>query len=188
MALAQAKVPIIVTVSIICFALGAAGGVLAMMGFGYALKKPQGPPPGPPGGSGMPPGGMPFGKMPFGKMPFGKMPFEEPDPKNMLARLIVKLDQLSQKPLKIDLSVDQQKKVLEQLKGLAGEEQKLSAEDAKNRLTSLLEILNDYKETLAASGFGPPDRPTESDPLADEDTQKHLQSLQKRLAGGKTNP
>ena len=188
MALAQAKVPVIVTASIICFALGAAGGVFAMMSFGYAWKKPQGPPPGPPGGGGMPQGGMPFGKMPFGKMPFGKMPSEETDPKNMLAKLIVKLDQLSQKPLKIDLNAEQQKKVLEQLKGLVGEKQELSTEEATNRITSLLEILKDHKETLAASGFGPPDRQVDSDPLMDESTQKHLQSLQKRFAAGKTNP
>jgi len=179
MALSQAKVPVIITASIVCLAIGAAGGVFTMMAFGYVWKKPEGPPPGPPGG--MPPGGMPFGKMPFGKMPAANT-----DPKQMLATLIVKLDQLSQKPLKIDLNQDQKKKLLEQLKGLNGEKE-LSSDDAQKRVTSLLEIVKDHLETLKASGFGPPDQPAQDseNPLMEENTQKHLQSLEKSLAKGK---
>ena len=85
--------------------------------------------------------------------------------------------------MKIDLSKDQQKKVLEQLQGL-GEDKELSAEHAKKRVTSLLEILKEHKETLEASGFGPPGQ-QHSVELTDEATQKHLQSLQKTLGKGK---
>ena len=182
MGLSQAKVPVIITTAAVCLLFGAAGGVFTMMGFGYVWKKP---PPGPPGGpGGMPPGGMPPGGMPPGGMPpFGKMPFKEPDPKRMLATLIVKLDQLSLKPLKIDLSKEQQKKVLDQLQGL-GEDKELSADEAKKRMASILVILKDHVETLEASGFGPPGQQAPPE-LTDEATQKHLQSLQKTLSKGK---
>jgi hypothetical protein len=181
MGLSQAKVPVIITTAIVCLLVGAAGGVFTMMGVGYVWKKPPPDAAGGPPGSGMPPGGMPFGKMPPGGMPFGK--FKEPDPKRMLATLIVKLDQLSLKPLKIDLSKDQQKKVLDQLQGL-GEDKELSADEAKKRMASILVILKDHVETLEASGFGPPSQQAPPE-LTDEATQKHLQSLQKTLSKGK---
>jgi len=190
MGLSQAKVPVIITTAAVCLLVGAAGGVFTMMGFGYVWKKPPPGPPGGPGGmppggmppGGMPPGGMPPGGMPPGGIPFGKM-FKEPDAKRMLATLIVKLDQLSLKPLKIDLSKEQQKKVLDQLQGL-GEDKELSADEAKKRMASILVILKDHVETLEASGFGPPGQQAPPE-LTDEATQKHLQSLQKTLSKGK---
>src|SRR5438046_2506304 len=122
MQLTRMKVPVIVASSIICFAAGAAAGLLTMMSFGFSLKEPEkddtprpmmGGPGGPMGGA--PPGGRP------------------PTAKSQLASLVTKLDQLTRKPLTVSLNEEQRKKLREQLRGL-DESEDLAEEDAKKRL------------------------------------------------------
>jgi hypothetical protein len=113
-----------------------------------------------------------------------------PQPKSQLARLVAKIDQLTQKPLQLNLTTEQKAKLREQLQGL-GDKDELSDEEAKKRLDAILEIVKKDKDTLEAAGYnwpgergggrggsGPPPAPNfKEGPDAD-----HLKSLQNQLA------
>jgi len=166
--------------------------------FGYKLKRPEASqaPPDAKGGPGAMmgkggPGGMMGGKggpggmmaMMMGKGKGGG------GPKSQLENLIVKLDVLTQKPLKIELSKEQTNKVAAEVSELAKAD--LTDEDAKTHLDSLLETLKDQKETLIAAGFRWPSAQKgggQKGPMGmgggggpPVDLPKHLKSLEQRL-------
>jgi len=184
------KVPAIVAVGIICLAVGVALGMFGMTFFGYQVAQPTAASSPQPAGGG-PSGGMPgMPGMPGGGPPGmgGMGGMKGPSPKNQLASLVTKLDLLSQKPLAVNLTGDQKKRVREQLQGLDAKED-LSDEDAKKRLDTLLDVLKDQKETLESAGYRwpgqggfqrPPDAPN---PFKLEKNSKPLKSLQDRLGG-----
>jgi hypothetical protein len=191
MSIGRTKVPVVVAAGIICFVLGVGGGVLGMLLFGYSLDKPE------PEGSGPPPQGMggPGGRPMMGRGgPAGmrgmrgmRGMFGGPNPKNQLASLVVKLDQLTQKPLAIRLNEEQRSKLEEQLKGL-DEKKELTEKEAQKRLDAVLEIVKGQKATLEAAGYRWPGqgrafRPPMPvpNPFKDKDNGKHLKALQERL-------
>ncbi len=188
MSLAKAKIPVLVSACLLSLAIGVAGGVFGMTYFGYALKGPR--PEGTPL-QGMPPGGM-MGMQGGGMMGMkggGMMGMKGGgmnNPKTQLASLVVKIDRLSQKPLKMELTEEQKKKVLDAFQGLA-DKKELSNEEAGQRLKTILEILKDHKEVLQAVGVRMPDQvdaPPGPNPFLNEETQKHLQSLKKIFGVG----
>jgi hypothetical protein len=129
-------------------------------------------------------GGIPGGMMPPGGA--GRLNAN----RNQLEALVAKLDTLTAKPLKIELTDEQRAKVREHLKGL-GDVDRLSDDAAKEHLDALLEILKGQKETLEAVGFrwpsengGPPipGNPPPN-PFKAGDSAKHLQALEQRLNG-----
>jgi hypothetical protein len=205
------KVPVLVVCSIICLGLGAVAGVAGIMIFGpklagvhmtVAIDRPgaqsgepgKGGPPmgkgmpggkGMAGGKGMPGGGKGGGKgMPdMAKMMMGMMKGKGGplNPKTQLDTLIVKLDLLTQKPLKIDLSKEVAKKVAAALVEVSKGD--TSEDDAKKHLDILLEALKDYKDTLTAAGFRWPSAENGADQpgASPADMPKHLKSLEERL-------
>jgi hypothetical protein len=209
MSVASARVPVVVACSLIFLLVGVGAGMGVMEYYGDRIKAwyggrgkeeppstqpgggPTGPPPGmargpagPRGGRGGPGGGG-------GPPPGGG----GPPAKAQLATLVTKIDQLTDKPLELHLSAEQRKKIQEAIKGL-GEQQELSNDEAQKKLDALLELLKDQKDTLEAAGFrwpggqrgGPPRRPTDMpNPFTDEQSKKHLESLEKRLATGKAS-
>src|SRR5262249_14619367 len=127
MSLAQAKVPTVLAVGIVCLAAGAAAGVGGVYGFGYRIKDTPAPK-GEGGGAGGP-GGMMGGPGAMRGGPGGMMGGpggpggpggggRGPNSKNQLVTLVAKLDQLTQKPLVVKLNEAQQKVLREQLQGL----------------------------------------------------------------------
>ena len=212
----NAKVPIIVVSSLLCLALGAAGGVGAMVLFGYywapqpqaAANPPDGVTPGkmmmggqggPPGGmmmgakGGGPPGGMAGGK---GGGPPGGMfgGAGGPSPKTQLVSLVTKLDLLTQKPPTLHLDGKKQDQLREQLQGL-DEMEELADADAKKRVEAILEIVESEKATLQAVGFNWPGAgggfkgkgKDVPNPFKEEPNSKALTSLQKKLEKSKSN-
>jgi hypothetical protein len=189
----SAKVPVAIACSLIAFALGALAGVTAMSSLGYKWERQiegaEGPPPlMPPGaGSGIPGGGG-GGRGPGGGGGGGGG--RPPMSKVQLTALVSKLDQLMQKPLHIELTADQKKKVQDQLHGLS-EKDEISDEEAKKRLDALLEVLKDKKETMEAAGyrwpaaggpgggggFGGGGGQMPANPFKEGDGNKHLKSL-----------
>ena len=197
MSVGRMQVPVAVAAGIICFVNGAGGGVLAMLLFGYSLDKPQaedsarGPQAmGGPMGQGMMRrgGGGPRGMGGMPRMPGGQGMFGRPNPKNQLALLVVKLDQLVEKPLTLHLSPEQCTKLQDQLKGL-DEKKDLTNKEAQKRLNALLKIVKEQKATLEAAGYrwpgegpgGQPPAPAPN-PFKEKANGKHLQDLQERLA------
>lgn len=203
---AEAKVPTVISVAVICLALGAGAAVATMNLMGYHLDKlpaaepaaatptppmgmggaPGGGPPGggPPGGMGMTPPGAP-GKAGAPKGGMGR----GPNPKLQLASLVAKLDLVTGNAPTIQLTDEQRKKVQEQLRGLDAAED-LSADDAQKRLDTLLEILKDHRQTLELVGYRWPSQggpssfsvpPELPNPFKDEKNAKPLKSLQSRL-------
>jgi hypothetical protein len=201
------RVPAIIAASVICFALGVGAGILTMQilaTYGITLGEQktevvqgssQGTPLGPPGGGApggapmmgppMGPGGGPGGGPPGGGPGGGR----GPSAKTQLASLIAKLDQLSQKPLAVNLTDEQRKKVSEQLAGL-GDKDELSEDDAKKRLDALEDIVTkDQKEALDAyrlpgqQGGGRPGAAADApkNPFKEEANGKHLKSLQEQV-------
>jgi hypothetical protein len=174
----EAKVPTIVSVGVICLALGAGVAVATMHFLGYQKPTPQGaaatgggaptaapgmPGAGAPGGMmagppGGPPSGMPGmgsggpGASAKGGMGAGKGGGRGPNPKNQLAALVAKLDLVTGKPLAVQLNDEQKKKVHQQLQGLDAADE-LNEEDAKKRLDALLDILKEHRETLEMAGY-----------------------------------
>jgi hypothetical protein len=116
-----------------------------------------------------------------------------PNPKNQLATLVAKLDQLSGKPLSVSLDGEKGKKIREQLAGLEGQNE-LTDEDAKKRLDAILEIVEGDRETLESAGYRWPGegggfRPPMGipNPFVIEENGKHLKTLQAKL-GKPTTP
>jgi hypothetical protein len=154
------RIPGIVAGSLGGLALGAGVGIIGMAAFGYQVRKPEASSEDPranPQVQGNR-GGMPGGMMPGGGRP-GGMPGgmfgRGPNSKQDLARLVRKLDVLTAQSLKVNLSPDEKKKVLEQLSGLDKVEE-LKDDDAKTRLDALLKILAPQRETLVAAGYNWP--------------------------------
>jgi hypothetical protein len=143
------RVPGIVVGIVGGLAVGIAAGALGMARYGEFKKETPpndpsemaGAPGGPPGGM-MPPGGPP--RMP-GMMPPGGG--GQPDHKARLDTLVGKVRILALKPPTLTLTVDQKKKVLEQLDGLE-KLNELSQEEAEERLDTLQKILAGQQETL----------------------------------------
>jgi hypothetical protein len=199
-------VPALVASSIICLALGAAGGVAAMGVFGYHWEpKPKDTSGEPEGGaaammakmggpamgrSGGPPG-MGGGRG-MGGGPPGMGGFGQPDPRGQLATLVAKLDVLTRKPLTVQLTEEQKTKVREQLRGLQDADS-LSEEDAKKRLDALLDVVKDQRDTLEDAGYRWPGgggggfRPPANapNPFKEGKTGEHLKSLEDRLGKAK---
>jgi hypothetical protein len=201
MSVAGAKVPAIISVGIICFALGVGAGGMGMMYFGYkvtAEPPPTGGAPQSPRAQGGGPTMMPPG---FGGG-FGRQ-----SPKMQLATLVNTLDRLTEKPLQVNLTSEERTKVLEQLKGLDAEKE-LSDEEAGKRLTEILGTIRDHQSTMESAGYrwpgsrpggggggggaggaggGRGGRPPEppANPFAEGDTSKHYKALQDRLAKAK---
>lgn len=108
-----------------------------------------------------------------------------PSPKAQLATLVTKLDQLTHKPLAIQLTPQQKKALGEQLKGLA-EAENLSDEDAQKRLDGIQKVVENDEDTLRAAGYSRPgagrgglQAPAESsNPFKEGENNKHLKSLQ----------
>lgn len=142
--------------------------------------RPSAPSPGGPGGA----GGM-AGMMGGGP---GGMGGRGPNPKVQLASLVVKLDQLTGKPLVIEFDDDRRAKVLEQVEGLT-EPEELSDEEAQKRLDALLAIVEEHRPTLEAAGYRwpgagggfsmPQDTPN---PFREDSNAEHLRSLREDLA------
>jgi hypothetical protein len=210
------KVPLIIVCSVVSLGVGAAGGVGALLAMGYQRPAPpdasaqnaanaQQPGTGGPGGGRGPGGGM-MGGAPGGGMMGGGAPGGGgrpgggrggPSPKAQLASLVTKLDQLSSKPLTIQLDADQKKKVQEQLKGLEDEDE-MKDEDAKTRLDALLDLVKDQRDTLEAAGYrwpgegggfggggfggGPGGGNPNANPFKDAKNHEHLTSLQAQVA------
>jgi hypothetical protein len=173
------NVPIPIVVGIICLGLGIAGGLIlaefvrdrphsvpGVAGIGEEGGKGEGSASAAPGGKGGGKGGG--GKAGGGKGGGGKGGDGKagggggggggPNPKFQLAQLVSKLDTLTAKPLTIQLTPEQKKKVQEQLAGLDARE-KLSSDDAKAKLEALIDSLKDHKATLVAAGYFWPGEP-----------------------------
>lgn len=155
-----------------------------------ALKNPTGPPMpgGGGGGGGQRAGGTP--KVAGGAGGGGGMG-RAPSPKNQLATLVTKLDQLTNKSLVLELTAEQKTKVRELLRGL-GEMKDLSADEAKSRLDAILEVVKAQRETLEAAGYRWPGAgggfaiaQEVPNPFAQGKTRDHLDLLQGSL--GKEN-
>jgi hypothetical protein len=195
------RVPAIIAASVICFALGIGAGILSVpvldacgIQLVEAKSAPQGSSPGGPMAGGPPGGGAPGGMMMPPGGPMGGPPGgpggrgQGPSAKTQLATLVAKLDQLTQKPLAVNLTEGQRAKVREQLKGL-GDADDLSDEDAKTRLDALLDVVKDQKDTLQAAGYrwpgeqggGRPAADAPKNPFKEEANGKHLKSLEEQM-------
>jgi hypothetical protein len=189
------KVPGIIATGIICFVVGVGLGGLGGASLADALKwqtrknDDSGSTSNTPGQMAMGQPGRPPG-MGMGGMGamggMGGMGGRGPNSKNQLATLVTKLDQLTQKPLSVNLTQEQRAKLREQLQGLEKEEA-LSEDDAKKRLDVILEILKGDRATLEAAGYRWPGagggRPPAnvSNPFMTEENGKHLKSLQDQV-------
>jgi hypothetical protein len=220
MANSGGQVPVVISTGLICLALGAGITVTAMFLLGFEQPRTEptpeeiqaeakakmgsgadpmgvisggkmqgkgmkgGPPPGAEGKGGL---GAPGANTRAGA---GKKGGFGLTPKAQLAMLVAKLDVLTARPLKVELSEDQRAKVRDQLKGLVGEDD-LSEDDAKDRLDKLLEILQPQKATLEEAGFrwpgaGFPMQGNNADnPFKEGADADHLKNLEKRLEKSK---
>jgi hypothetical protein len=206
------KVPAIIAASIISFMLGGGVAVLAVTLINPDWKTSKsteaeqstsatGGPGGPAGGMGpmgaAPGGGRggPGGGGRAGGGPGGGRGGGGPSSKVQLVALVTKLEQLTSKPLSVNLNQEQQEKLREELNGLDNQDE-LSEDDAKKRLESILEIVKGDKETLEAAGYRwpgprgggagggqPPAEPP--NPFKEENAGKHLKALRDQLSKGK---
>lgn len=177
--------------------LGTLGGLLGGLAIGAAAtfyyedhasdlsgldpeSLPSAPRPGPPGGAfgGGPPAGGPSGTA-------------GPNPKTQLATLVTKLDQVVDRPLKLELDDKARDAIRTQLDGLE-ELRELSRDEAKARLQAILEVLKPQRSTLEAAGYrwpaerpaggmmmmGPSDPPN---PFQESGGSAALRSLEERL-------
>lgn len=158
------KVMPMVTTGIFCFALGAAAGIAWMTSAGYKIpSRTEGETRVIPPRAG---GGPPTGS-----------------PRNQLASLIIKLDQLSGKP-SIEFDEERRANLRELLDGVEDSSQD---EFAAERLFNLLEVLKEDRQVLIASGYRWPNVPfvrpgMEPEPFANPHNLEHLKSLRKKLA------
>lgn len=192
------KVPTVVLGVIAGLASGLGVGVVGMASFGYRTTPDDdanlGPLPGPPlamaGGMGMPAKGMPVMGMPGKGMPGKGKGQAGPGPKIVLATLVVKIHQLSDKPLTLTLSQQQRSAISEQLKELADRDE-LSDDDAKARLDTILDTVKAERPILEAAGFRWPTQgaaggiqtPPPTNPFKGGETRERLLALQIMLAG-----
>jgi hypothetical protein len=188
-----AKVPAAVVGTLAGLAGGIGVGVLAMMLAGYhwdEKSKPAGAPQGMVGRGG--PGGGQGGGQRGGGQRGGP---RGPNYKMVLINLIAKLDQVTAKPLAVELTEEQKKVIGSQLKGLQ-DAQTIDPKMAESKAKALLKALEKNKETLMAAGFawpgenppGPPammimmvPNPTKMKPVSE-----HLKALQQRVGGTST--
>jgi hypothetical protein len=196
MSVATAKVPAAIVSGVICLCLGA--GIMfviqpyivpadkqaaANSANGDSSGKDGGGPNG--GGSKL---GMKGGKG-------GKGGGGAPNSKQQLTQLVTKLDTLTVKPLKFELTADQKKQVKEILADLDNKEA-ITDEEAKSKLEALLKLLEAQKETLIATGYRWPGEggggggggggpgggaPPPPNPFKEGTNAEHLKSLQESL-------
>jgi hypothetical protein len=169
------KLSAVVMVSLASLAVGFGVGMLTMIYFGYQMdpdnKINRSAPPamGAPGGAG-PPGAR------------------RPNPKVVLANLIVKLDQLTGEPLAIKLTEAQKSMVRAQARDLLDKNTSLTDAKAEKKLAALLRAFEENKNALTAAGFrwpgenpsGPPMVPPNPLLMIPTNT-RHLQSLLARV-------
>jgi hypothetical protein len=185
MSLAHLKVPALVSVGLICCVVGIGAGALGHAAFGEFWRKP---PQSEEGGEApsSPAIGMQMPRMMGAGMP--AMGGRGPSSKNQLATLVTKIDQLTKKPLVINLTDEKRTKLREQLQGLDKKEE-LSEVEAKKRLDAILEVVKEDRATLEAAGYRWPGeggggfRPPSNDPnpFTSEQNGKHLKSLQEQV-------
>src|SRR5262245_22816278 len=180
----SAKVPAVIVCALIAFGIGAVAGVVTMAGFGKEERPgfQLGPSASAPDYANTPMPGMPGGGRGPGN--FGPPPQVQP------ATIVTKLDQLTQKPLTLQLTAAEKKKIVDLLKGLPDRDE-ISDQDAQKCLDQLLEVLKGSKETLEAAGFrwpgaggggfgrGAP-QPV-ANPFKEGNPNKHLKSLETTL-------
>ncbi|MFO0843968.1 MAG: hypothetical protein U0797_16480 [Gemmataceae bacterium] len=204
MSVLNPRVPAVISMGLICLALGGAAGVAVTQLYGPFFLEPKEVPPSDPGMISMAPppgaiaamegrGGMmgKGGRNTMAKGFGGKGgPPARPPARAQLAQLVTKLDQLTEKPLTINLTAEQRAKLAEQLAGL-GEEKELSNEEAEKRMKEILEVVKSDKATLEAAGFAwPGPAPAAGGPGAaggfgNPESAQRLKSLQERLVKGK---
>jgi hypothetical protein len=116
-----------------------------------------------------------------------------PSSRDQLTTLIAKLDQLTAKPLAVNLTPELKTKLREQLKSIADAEE-IKDDDAKQHLDALLEILKSEKETMVAAGYSWPGQSSGSslpapadqpNPFRAPENGKKLKALQDRLSDKK---
>ena len=149
---------------------------------------------GAPKGNGMPKGGRgrggpaaggPGGGMPGGGFGGGR----GPGVKSQLTGLITTLDVLVTKPLSVELTPEQKKRILGIIKDL-GDKDELTDQEAQKRLDALVEALGSYRETFEAAGYvwpvGQPGggSPPAPNPFKAAAMEKHLKSLNAGLSNG----
>jgi hypothetical protein len=166
----RTTMPAIISSSVGCLAVGLAAGILCMASFGYQwepqtstggdgpVQAPAGviPGKGPGGGGGgaakpggggggmaAKPGGGGFGGGGGGRGPTAP---------RQLAGLVLKIDQLTDKPLKLELTPELRKEISVQIEGLR-EMQQLTDEEARKRHDALLKLLEPQRAVLEAAGF-----------------------------------
>jgi hypothetical protein len=200
------KVPAIIAASIISFVLGAGVALMSVTYINpdwrtpkaaYAEQSPSaasdsgGSSRGPGGGA----GGGRAGGGPGGGGRGGGAGGGGPSSRAQLVALVTKLEQLTSKPLSVNLNEEQQARLREELNGL-DEKDELTDEEAKKRLDSILELVKGDKETLEAAGYrwpgqrgggGGAQTPSSEvrNPFKAEDGGKHLKALRDQLSKGK---
>jgi hypothetical protein len=163
MAVFELKAIPMITTGLFCFSVGAASGIAWMTSTGYKtshsdteVRVPSHMPPGPP----------------------------MANPRNQLAALVIKLDQLTGKPLAVDLSEERSKRIHDLLSGV--EDSLLQDDVALEKLRNILEILDVDRPTLIAVGYRWPNVPfhrpgMEPDPFSMPQNLEHLNSLRQKL-------
>ena len=194
------KLPAVIVSTVSSLAAGVGIGVLAMASYGYhwetrsqanaaaATEEGRAAPRMMMAGAGGGPQGM---KGPGGGPGMAGGGARGPSSKSQLASLVAKLDLLTGKPLRLELTDDQKAKIREQLDGLA-ERDSLGDDEAKTRLETLEKVLEGEKDILQAVGFrsagtqaGGGRPPTEAaNPFKDETNGQHLKTLNAKLAKG----
>jgi hypothetical protein len=176
------KVPLIVTVGVVCLGVGVALGVVLMGAFGsspYPHKEGAAAATQPGGGGPPAPGGPPSAAAPVEYRP-------------QLAALADKLDLLTAKPLAVQLSAEQKKKLHDLLK-VAGEKGQMSDDEAKEVVEAIQDLVKDDKEALEAAGYRWPGAPAQPplppsmapyNPLKMPGHAEHWKALVDRLGKG----
>jgi len=194
------KLPAVIVSTVSSLAAGVGIGVLAMASYGYhwetrsqanaaaATEEGRAAPRMMMAGAGGGPQGM---KGPGGGPGMAGGGARGPSSKSQLASLVAKLDLLTGKPLRLELTDDQKAKIREQLDGLA-EQDSPTDDEAKKRLETLEKLLEGEKDILQAVGFRsggaqggggrPPAEP--ANPFKDETNGQHLKTLNAKLAKG----
>jgi len=160
----EPKVIPMITTGLFCFAVGAASGIAWMTSAGYKAR------------------------IPSSESPSAIVNPAMANPKHHLAALVVKLDQLTGKPLALELNDEDRAKILELLEGV--EDSVTHNEVAADRLGRILEIVEDDRATLHAAGYRWPGTPLfrpgmEPEPFMSPRNLNALNSLRAKLAAVK---